>query len=198
MRRANLTMKYNTLDDWLAWQTTLHAREIELGLDRISEVAKRLNLLNCPFPVITVAGTNGKGSTVAMLSTILHHAGYKVGTYTSPHIMRYNERIRFNGLAVSDQQLCEAFEVVDQARADDALTYFEFGTLSAFYLISQYAPQVALLEVGLGGRLDAVNIIDPDLAHITPIGLDHQGEIYLVTYAGTVYHVDLSTAEFPD
>jgi len=166
-------MKYKTLDDWLAWQTTLHAREIELGLDRISEVATRLNLLNCPFPVITVAGTNGKGSTVAMLSTILHHAGYKVGTYTSPHIIHYNERIRIGLRCVVDEQLCTSFEKINQARGDISLSFFEFATLTALDVFHNNKVDVAVLEVGLGGRLDATNIIDCDLAFVTSIGLDH-------------------------
>ena len=166
-------MKYQTLDDWLAWQTTLHAREIELGLDRISEVAKRLDLLDCPFPVITVAGTNGKGSTVAILSAILHHAGYKVGTYTSPHIIHYNERIRIGLRCVQDAQLCESFEKINQARGDISLSFFEFATLTALDVFHKNAVDVAVLEVGLGGRLDATNIIDCDLGFVTSIGLDH-------------------------
>ena len=166
-------MKYKTLDDWLAWQTTLHAREIELGLDRISEVAARLDLLDCPFTVITVAGTNGKGSTVAMLSTILHHAGYKVGTYTSPHIIHYNERIRIGLRCVKDEQLCTSFEKINQARDDISLSFFEFATLTALDVFHENKIDVAILEVGLGGRLDATNIIDCDLAFITSIGLDH-------------------------
>ncbi len=166
-------MKYKTLDDWLAWQTTLHAREIELGLDRISEVASRLGLLECPFPVITVAGTNGKGSTVALLSTILHHAGYKVGTYTSPHIIHYNERIRIGLRCVQDHLLCKSFEKIDQARGNISLSFFEFATLTALDVFHQNNIDVAVLEVGLGGRLDATNIIDCDLAFVTSIGLDH-------------------------
>ncbi len=166
-------MKYKTLDDWLAWQTTLHAREIELGLDRISRVASRLELLNCPFQVITVAGTNGKGSAVAMLSTILHHAGYKVGTYTSPHIIHYNERIRIGLRCVNDEQLCVSFEKINQAREDISLSFFEFATLTALDIFHNNNVDVAVLEVGLGGRLDATNIIDNDLAFVTSIGLDH-------------------------
>lgn len=166
-------MKYNTLDEWLAWQTTLHAREIELGLDRIETVASKLNLLDCPFPVITVAGTNGKGSTVAMLSAILHHAGYKVGTYTSPHIVHYNERIRIGLRCVQDEQLCESFEKINDARGDISLSFFEFATLTAIDIFHENNVDVAILEVGLGGRLDATNIIDNDLAFVTSIGLDH-------------------------
>ena len=166
-------MKYNTLEDWLAWQTTLHAREIELGLDRIQKVAQRLNLLDCPFSVITVAGTNGKGSTVAMLSTILHHAGYKVGTYTSPHIIHYNERIRIGLRCVKDDQLCKSFSKIDAAREDISLSFFEFATLTALDIFHESKIDVAILEVGLGGRLDATNIVDCDLAFVTSIGMDH-------------------------
>ena len=166
-------MKYRTLDDWLAWQTTLHAREIELGLDRIEAVAQSLNLLDCPFPVITVAGTNGKGSTVAMLSAILHHAGYKVGTYTSPHIVHYNERIRIGLRCVNDEQLCRSFEKINTARDEISLSFFEFATLAALDVFHDDQVDVAILEVGLGGRLDATNIIDCDLAFVTSIGLDH-------------------------
>ena len=167
-------MRFNTLDAWLDWQQKLHPKHIELGLERVQRVFQRLPLETIAPRVITIAGTNGKGSTVAYYESWFRHHGIRVASYTSPHIVRYNERIRLNAEPVSDRQLCEAFEAVDQARCDTSLTYFEFGTLAAFYLISRYAPEVALLEVGLGGRLDAVNIIDPDLAHITPIGLDHQ------------------------
>ena len=166
-------MSFRSLDEWLAWQTTLHAREIELGLDRIQTVAQRLNLLDCPFKVITVAGTNGKGSTVAMLSTILHHAGYKVGTYTSPHIIHYNERIRIGLRCVQDHQLCASFEKINQARKDISLSFFEFATLTALDVFHEENIDIAILEVGLGGRLDATNIIDCDLAFVTSIGLDH-------------------------
>ncbi len=166
-------MKYHTLDEWLAWQTTLHAREIELGLDRIETVAQSLNLLDCPFPVITVAGTNGKGSTVAMLSAILHHAGYKVGAYTSPHIVHYNERIRIGLRCVNDEQLCRSFEKINTARDEISLSFFEFATLAALDVFHENQVDVAILEVGMGGRLDATNIIDCDLAFVTSIGLDH-------------------------
>ena len=171
--RSNAATKYQSLDDWLAWQTTLHAREIELGLDRIRKVAKRLNIIDCPFTVITVAGTNGKGSTVAMLSTMLHHAGYKVGTYTSPHIIHYNERIRVGLRCVQDDQLCASFAKIDAAREGTSLSFFEFATLTALDIFHEQKVDVAVLEVGLGGRLDATNIIDCDLAFVTSIGLDH-------------------------
>ena len=166
-------MSYQSLDDWLAWQTTLHAREIELGLDRIETVASRLGLLDCPFKVITVAGTNGKGSSVAMLSAILDCAGYKVGTYTSPHILRYNERIKISLQCADDQELCASFTRIDQARETISLSFFEFATLAALDIFHQHQVDIAVLEVGLGGRLDATNMIDCDLALITSIGLDH-------------------------
>lgn len=171
--KSKAALQYRTLDDWLAWQTQLHAREIELGLDRIRKVAKKLDLLECPFVVITVAGTNGKGSTVAMLSSILHHAGYKVGTYTSPHIIHYNERIRIGLRCVGDQELCSSFAKIDAAREDISLSFFEFATLTALDIFHKNKVDVAILEVGLGGRLDATNIIDTDLAFVTSIGIDH-------------------------
>ena len=166
-------MSYQSLDDWLAWQTTLHAREIELGLDRIETVARSLGLLDCPFKVITVAGTNGKGSSVAMLSSILDCAGYKVGTYTSPHILRYNERIKISLQCAQDEELCASFARIDQAREGISLSFFEFATLAALDIFHQHQVDVAILEVGLGGRLDATNMIDCDLALVTSIGLDH-------------------------
>lgn len=166
-------MSYQSLDDWLAWQTTLHAREIELGLDRIETVARRLNLLDCPFKVITVAGTNGKGSSVAMLSAILDCAGFKVGTYTSPHILKYNERIKISLQCVDDQELCASFARIDHAREGISLSFFEFATLAALDIFHRQQVDVAILEVGLGGRLDATNMIDCDLALVTSIGLDH-------------------------
>jgi len=167
-------MRFKTLQSWLDWQLTLHPKNIELGLERVRKVYQRFHTGPVATTVITVAGTNGKGSTVAYYETWLKKAGYSVASYTSPHLLRYNERIKFNLDAVSDESLCEAFAVIDKAREDISLTYFEFGTLAALYLIGQFRPDVAILEVGLGGRLDAVNIIDADLAHLTPIGLDHQ------------------------
>ncbi|MBT3205676.1 MAG: bifunctional folylpolyglutamate synthase/dihydrofolate synthase [Gammaproteobacteria bacterium] len=167
-------MRFKSLESWLDWQQSLNPKNIELGLDRVKLVYQSLDLPQIADTVITVAGTNGKGSTVAYYETWLQNSGYKVASYTSPHLIKYNERIKLNLESVSDDDLCSAFSVIDEARGDVALTYFEFGTLAALYLISQFKPDVAILEVGLGGRLDAVNIIDADLAHITPIGLDHQ------------------------
>ncbi len=167
-------MRFDTLDQWLEWQTVLHDKAIDLGLDRVREVANRLGIDKISGKVITVAGTNGKGSSVVAYENWLHRAGYSVASYTSPHLLVYNERIRYNLELVTDSELCEAFEAVEDARADTTLTYFEYGTLAALYFMQQRQPDFAILEVGLGGRLDAVNIIDADLVHLTPIGLDHQ------------------------
>lgn len=167
-------MRFDSLQQWLDWQESLNPKTIDLGLDRVRQVLGALGLsenFNCP--VITVAGTNGKGSSVAMLESILGAAEYRVGCYTSPHLFHYNERIRINGQPVTDDMLCQAFEAVDQARADVALTYFEFGTLAALVIFAQAGLEIVVLEVGLGGRLDAVNVINPDVALISSVGLDH-------------------------
>ena len=166
-------MRFKTLAEWLQWQESLHPEEIELGLARVGEVFARLCPEPLPFTVVTVAGTNGKGSSIAALEAILRAGGYRVGAYTSPHLLRYNERIRLDGEEVSDTALVEAFARVDQARDDITLTYFEFGTLAALRIFADVTPDIVLLEVGLGGRLDAVNIVDPDVALITAIGIDH-------------------------
>ena len=170
-------MKFSSLSEWLNWQEGLHPSTIELGLDRVSQVFKRLHSDSPPCPVITVAGTNGKGSSVAMLESIYQNAGFQTAAYTSPHLIRYNERIHLNGKEVSDEQICEAFERIEQARLANeneiSLTYFEFGTLAALDIFYRAKPDVMILEVGLGGRLDAVNILDADVALITSIGVDH-------------------------
>ncbi len=147
---------------------------MELGLERVSIVADRLYLRNPTFCTISVAGTNGKGSTVAMLEAMLHAAGYKVGAYTSPHMHRYNERVRIAKNPVNDAQLCAAFEHIELTRGDTPLTYFEFGTLAALQLFGQEKIDIAILEVGLGGRLDAVNVLDADAAIVTSVGTDHK------------------------
>ncbi len=152
---------------------TLHPREIELGLVRVSEVRDRLGLTQPAFTVVTVTGTNGKGSTVAMLEHSLHAAGYRVGAYISPHLLDYNERVRIATEAVSDAELCAAFERVEVARTDTSLTYFEFGTLAAVDLFRQHNVDIAILEVGLGGRLDAVNAWDAEVSVVTSVGIDH-------------------------
>ncbi|MET0254490.1 MAG: bifunctional tetrahydrofolate synthase/dihydrofolate synthase [Luteibacter sp.] len=163
-----------SLVDWLAYQESTHPRDIELGLDRVRAV---WTAMGSPRPaplVITVAGTNGKGSTVALIEGMLRAAGYRTGCYTSPHLVRYNERIRLDGRDATDDALVEAFERIEQARGTIPQTYFEFGTLAAIDLMARASLDVAILEVGLGGRLDAVNIIDADVAAITTIDLDHQ------------------------
>jgi len=166
-------MRYTTLSEWLDWLESLHPKTIDLGLERVRTVGERLGILNPSATVITVGGTNGKGSCVAFLSEIYQSAGYQIGAYTSPHLLYYNERIVINGNRVSDDALMAAFSAIDNARGDISLTYFEFGTLAAFWLFFQQKLDVWILEVGLGGRLDAVNIIDNDVAIIASIDLDH-------------------------
>ena len=166
-------MRFTTLDDWLRWQETLHPKAIELGLDRVRTVLRRLQPEAPPFAVITVGGTNGKGSCVAFLDAILRAAGYRVGAYASPHLLRYNERIRVDGVEAEDETLCRTFARIDAARGDISLTYFEFGTLAALERFREAGVEVAVLEVGLGGRLDAVNVVDADAALVTSIALDH-------------------------
>lgn len=158
---------------WLDHQLRLHPKNIELGLERVRPVAERLGVLRPAARVLTVAGTNGKGSTVAMLEAACLVAGLRVGAYTSPHIERYHERIRIDGREVEDADLIAAFEAVEAARGETPLTFFEFGTLAALWLFTQARLDVALLEVGLGGRLDAVNLVDADIALLTTIDLDH-------------------------
>ena len=159
---------------WLARLEQLHPSAIDLGLARCGEVAQRLALLGTAVTTITVAGTNGKGSTVAVMEGVLCATGARVGAFTSPHLVRYNERIRVDGVEVSDELIVEAFEAIDQARSDISLTYFEFNTLAALWIFKKLGVAFQLLEVGLGGRLDAVNIIDADVAIVTAVGLDHQ------------------------
>lgn len=165
--------RFQALDAWLAWQETLHPQAIDLGLERVRTVAERLGLLRPGCPVITVGGTNGKGSCVAYLEAVLAAAGYRVGVYTSPHLLRYNERVRIAGAEAEDAALVDAFARIDAARGDLSLTYFEFGTLAAFDLFGRAGCDCWILEVGLGGRLDAVNILDADVAVLTSVGLDH-------------------------
>jgi len=163
-----------TLDDWLARIEQLHPEEIELGLDRLRVVAERLSLLHFACPVITVGGTNGKGSTVQLMERLARAAGYSTALYTSPHILRFNERVRLNGEPAGDVSLCAAFQAVEAARGGVALTYFEFSTLAAWWLFQSCSPDLLIQEVGLGGRLDAVNLLDADVSVITSVGLDHQ------------------------
>ena len=171
-------MRFDNLNDWLTWQQSLNPAEIDLGLERVAKVQSQAGLpssFDCPL--ITVAGTNGKGSVVAMLEAIAMAAGLKVCCYTSPHLFQYNERIRVNGQPVTDDVLCEAFERIDQARklpkGKSLLTYFEFGTLAAIDVFFRQQPDLVILEVGLGGRLDAVNIMDADVSVLTSVAIDH-------------------------
>lgn len=171
-------MRFDSLDAWLTWQAQLNPAEIELGLERVRIVLQRLQLVSPDFAVITIAGTNGKGSSAAMLQSIYCAAGYHVGAYTSPHLQRYNERITLNGEEADDALLCDAFEQIEAARCADndeiSLTYFEFGTLAAIVIFHQAGVDIGVLEVGLGGRLDAVNVIEPDVALVTMVDIDHQ------------------------
>lgn len=161
-----------TLEDWLKHIESLHPKSIAMGLDRVTEVKKRLQL-DPDFPIITVAGTNGKGSTCAMLERIYLDAGYSVGCYTSPHLLRYNERVRINGLEADDTELCSAFAAVELARDTTKLTYFESGTLAAVWLFKKMQLDIVILEVGLGGRLDAVNAFEPSCSIVTNVDMDH-------------------------
>lgn len=166
-------MTGRSLDDWLAYISAQHPASIALGLDRVREVAARMALAP-PSVAITVGGTNGKGSICALLERILLEAGYRVGCYTSPHLLRYNERVRLNGDDVDDAALAASFARVEAARGATALTYFEFGTLAALAVFADAKVEAAVLEVGLGGRLDAVNIVDADCAIVASVALDHQ------------------------
>jgi dihydrofolate synthase/folylpolyglutamate synthase len=167
-------MRFESLNQWLSWQESLHTKEIDMGLTRIRQVAERMDLLAPTSTVITVAGTNGKGSCVATLEALCLAGDKTVGAFTSPHFLHYNERIRVNGEMASDDDICLSFERIDQARGDISLTYFEFGALAALDVFTRHNVEVALLEVGLGGRLDAVNIIDADLSIVTSIAIDHE------------------------
>ncbi|HQU98793.1 MAG TPA: bifunctional tetrahydrofolate synthase/dihydrofolate synthase [Nitrosomonas sp.] len=162
------------MPDWLTYLEAIHPKDIDMGLERVNRVNEQLNLTP-KFPLIIVGGTNGKGSVCAMLEAILCSAGYRVGCYTSPHLLRYNERMRINKTAVDDASLCRVFERVEQAReaCQTSLTFFEFGTLAAMDWFIQLEVEVAILEVGLGGRLDAVNVFSPACSIVTSIDLDH-------------------------
>lgn len=162
----------DSVDGWLELLETRHAQPVQLGLERVEQVRERLGA-GSESVVITVGGTNGKGSTCAMLEAILLAEGYRVGCYTSPHLLRYNERVRIDGRDVDDETLVAAFAAVEQARGDVPLTYFEHGTLAAWEIFCGQRPDVIILEVGLGGRLDAVNVFDPDCAIVTGVAMDH-------------------------
>lgn len=169
--------RFTELAQWLTWMEQLHPSEIDLGLSRVASVAKKLRIptrLPDSTHVVMVAGTNGKGSCVTTLQQLCLANGQTVGAFTSPHMLRYNERIQIHGQEVSDERICDAFARIDSARGDISLTYFEFGTLAALLLFNDQPLDYWLLEVGLGGRLDAVNIVDADVAIITSIDLDHE------------------------
>ena len=178
-RSDNSRMTSRSFSDWLEYIQAQHPKTIAMGLDRVRAVAGRMALAKPAPLVITVGGTNGKGSTVAFIEAIARAAGWRVGAYTSPHLLRYNERVRIDGEDADDAVLVEAFEAVETARggmSDDSvpLTYFEYATLAALWLFARSGLDLAVLEVGLGGRLDAVNIVDPDVAVVTTVDLDHQ------------------------
>ena len=172
----------NSLPNWLHRLESLHPQEIDLGLERVWQVAHQLlpqillspERQNLPFTVITIAGTNGKGSVIAFLEAILHAAGLRCGSYTSPHLRRFNERVRINGQMIDDTTLCELFSMIDKARGKISLTYFEFATLAALLYFTREDCDIVLMEVGLGGRLDAVNILNNDISIITTVDWDHQ------------------------
>ena len=163
-----------SLAQWLAYIERQHPQAIAMGLERVREVAGRMGLKRPAKKVVVVGGTNGKGSTVAFIEAVARAAGWSVGAYTSPHLLAYNERVRIDGRDATDDALVAGFEAVEAARGDTPLTYFEYGTLCALWLFQRSRPDLAILEVGLGGRLDAVNIVDPDVAVITTVDLDHQ------------------------
>ena len=165
--------RFESLAAWLNWQEQLHPRPIDLGLERVAKVYHQLNQGRRKIPTITVAGTNGKGSCIAYLEAIYLAQGYRVGAFTSPHILRYNERIRINGQPVDDDTICQSFERIDDLRGETSLSYFEFGTLAGLDIFAEADLDIQLLEVGLGGRLDAVNIIDADVSLVTTIAIDH-------------------------
>ncbi|SFA70381.1 dihydrofolate synthase / folylpolyglutamate synthase [Collimonas sp. OK607] len=169
---SNISAKPVTLADWLALLESRHFKTIDMGLDRVVQVKERLQL-QFACPVIMVAGTNGKGSTCAMLESILLRAGYKVGLYIKPHFLDFNERARINGESASDAALIASFEAVEAQRGDISLTYFEFTTLAIMHLLAEAKLDVVILEVGLGGRLDAVNIVDADVSIVTSVDIDH-------------------------
>ena len=168
-----MAIQLKTLTDWLEWQQKLHPANIDFKIERIKSVYDRLGINRIADKIIIIAGTNGKGSTVSILESFLCQANFKVGAFTSPHIQRYNERIKINKDEISDEEIIEAFKFIDDKRGDTSLTYFEFATLAAFYIFDKNDIDYAILEVGLGGRLDATNIIDSDISIITSIGIDH-------------------------
>jgi dihydrofolate synthase / folylpolyglutamate synthase len=166
-------MRFATVSAWLAWQQSAHPVEVDPGLERVGVVWRRLGM-QFAAAVLTIGGTNGKGSVAAYLDAMLAAAGYETGLFTSPHLLRYNERIRVRGREVADAELLAAFAAIDAARGEISLTYFEWNTLAALFLFSRARVDVVVLEVGMGGRLDAVNILDADVAAVVSVGLDHR------------------------
>ncbi|MCF6435824.1 bifunctional tetrahydrofolate synthase/dihydrofolate synthase [Pseudoalteromonas sp. MMG022] len=164
----------SSLDDWLCYLEGVHPANIEMGLERVKHVAERTQLLNTPSKIILIGGTNGKGTTARCLESLLLAQGHSVGTYASPHLVRYNERVRINGAQLGDQDHVDAFHMLEQGRGETQLTYFEYGTLGALAIFKRYAVDFILLEVGLGGRFDATNIVTPYASVITTIDLDHK------------------------
>ncbi|TCQ89518.1 MULTISPECIES: bifunctional tetrahydrofolate synthase/dihydrofolate synthase [Rahnella] len=173
MQNQLIPQATSPLATWLYYLEHLHSQAIELGLDRVRAVAEKLDLLTPAPRVFTVAGTNGKGTTCATLESVLMAAGYRVGVYSSPHLVRYTERVRIQGEELPESAHCESFAVLEAGRGDISLTYFEYGTLSALHLFKQAKLDVVILEVGLGGRLDATNIVDASVSVVTSIALDH-------------------------
>lgn len=166
--------RFATLEEWLAWLETLHPKKIDFGLERIGAVLEALGLRQPPFRIVTVAGTNGKGSCAAMLESVYLAAGYRVGMFSSPHLVRFNERIRFAGEELSDRRLVEIFERIDAARGEVSLSYFEWSAVAALAAFALADVELAVLEVGMGGRLDATNAVDADVSLIASVDLDHQ------------------------
>ena len=165
--------RLKTLDEWLDWQESLHTQEVDLGLERVQKVYRKLFPNGVPFQVITVAGTNGKGSTITFIDSIYQQSDFKVGAFTSPHLIKYNERFSVNGKMASDERICQAFDTIEVLRGNTSLTYFEFSTLAALVIFANEKVAIAVLEIGLGGRLDSVNIVDPNVSVITNIAIDH-------------------------
>lgn len=173
MENKSIPQATSPLAAWLSYLENLHSKTIDMGLERVSQVAARLDVLKpAPF-VFTVAGTNGKGTTCRTLESVLMAAGYKVGVYSSPHLVRYTERVRVQNTELAESAHTASFAAIEAARGDTSLTYFEYGTLSALWLFKQAQLDVVILEVGLGGRLDATNMVDADVAVVTSIALDH-------------------------
>ncbi|HEY3731922.1 MAG TPA: Mur ligase family protein, partial [Steroidobacteraceae bacterium] len=178
-----------TLAQWLAYQQGTHSQSIDLSLERVRAVAQRLQLLTQPSPAVIIAGTNGKGSTATTLAALLRACGQRVGLFTSPHLLRYRERIQVDGVPSADATLVTAFERIERARGGTSLTFFEYNTLAALQIFREAAVDRMVLEVGLGGRLDATNIIDAEVAVLCSVGLDHR------EYLGsTVQHIGLEKA----